>query len=188
MDSNLSKGCPGDKIRSGGKGRGLGVGQGKGPIGRQGGNGSLVDQEEDKKKTIRSKKKLGEKSGDNKMELKEKVKSLINEGKTKEDIKKAIAEEYFAEEKKEDIIKAEDIIKTNGEPFGLSDKFEKSMAAELEGKEVVDATAIPIWDKIPSVEYDYKKEEDVTIQEKKNAEHIDTASGMNRKVIADEVA
>lgn len=27
------KGCPGSKIRSGGKGRGLGRGRGKGPIG-----------------------------------------------------------------------------------------------------------------------------------------------------------
>jgi len=27
--------CPGDKIRSGGKGRGKGTGKGKGPIGRR---------------------------------------------------------------------------------------------------------------------------------------------------------
>ena len=31
----MVKGCPGSKIRSGGKGRGLGIGGGKGPIGRR---------------------------------------------------------------------------------------------------------------------------------------------------------
>jgi len=29
-----TKGCPGSKIRSGGKGKGLGKGKGKGPIGK----------------------------------------------------------------------------------------------------------------------------------------------------------
>jgi len=113
----LVKGCPGDKKRSDGKGKGHGTGEGKGPIGRQGD----IDRkgEGPKKDKKKSKKKSGKKSGDN-MKLKDLVKSMIKDGMSKEDIKKVILDRFDTP-----VIKAEDIIKSDGQVFKMTDKTDK---------------------------------------------------------------
>ena len=66
----------------------------------------------------------------------------------------------------------------------MTDSFEKSI--EQPKEEVKEIGALPVWEKIPSVEYKYDAKQDMTIEEQKNADHIIAASGMNCPVTTKE--
>ena len=113
-------------------------------------------------------------------QFKEMISEMKKENKTAEEIKKAIADKYFAE----DAVKAEDIVKDSGEVFVITDSFEKSLEEVV--APTTSPTDIPVWGGIPSANYEYKKEDDMTLEQKQNAEHVELASGEMRPVVIEE--